>query len=115
MQPTDPTVVLDREQLKNITMDDEFLMREIVGALVADTARQLDNLKEALGRGAAAECARLAHSARGACGNVGATSLWAVFSEIEAAAKESRLDQCRLLLERAAVEFDKLRQEAAAL
>lgn len=115
MQPTDPSVVLDREQLKNITMDDEFLMREIVGALVADTSRQLENLNSAVHRGAAEECARLAHSARGACGNVGATSLWAVFSKIEAAAKEGDLDHCRTLLRQAGEEFEKLRQEAAAL
>jgi hypothetical protein len=33
--------VLDVEQLKNITMDDADLMREILDALISDTSRQL--------------------------------------------------------------------------
>jgi histidine phosphotransfer protein HptB len=115
MQPADPTVVLDREQLRNITMDDEFLMREIVTALIADTARQIEKLNDALGRNAAGECVRLAHSARGACGNVGATAMWAIFSAIEADAKNGDLDPCRARMPQVALEFEKLRQEAKTI
>ncbi len=115
MQPADPTAVLDRAQLKNITMDDEFLMREIVSALVADTAQQIEKIKDALGRGASDECARLAHSARGACGNVGASAMWALFSAIEMDAKNGDLAQCHARLGQLDTEFEKLRQEAGNL
>ena len=115
MQPTDPTVVLDREQLRNITMDDEFLMREIVTALIADTSQQIEKLSGALDRNNADECVRLAHSARGACGNVGATSMWAIFSSIEEDAKKGDLDQCRARMPQIALEFEKLRQEAKTI
>ena len=115
MQPADPSVVLDREQLKNITMDDEFLMREIVGALITDTAQQIEKLKDALARGAADECARLAHSARGACGNVGASSLWTLFSSIEMDARAGDLARCRARMAEVDGEFDKLRHEANSL
>lgn len=94
-------------------MDDEFLMREIVAALVTDTAQQIEKLTAALSRNAAEECVRLAHSARGACGNVGATAMWALFSAIEADAKNGDLDQCRARMPQVSLEFEKLRLEAS--
>ena len=36
-----PSAVLDREQLRDITMDDEELMREILAVLVDDTLNKL--------------------------------------------------------------------------
>ena len=45
---TETTAVLDREQLRDITMNDEALMREIVGVLVDDTSRQIPLLAAAI-------------------------------------------------------------------
>ncbi|MBI3473160.1 MAG: Hpt domain-containing protein [Candidatus Solibacter usitatus] len=107
--------MLDMAQLRNITMEDQDLMREIVGALVDDAARQIEALREAVERGSAPDCARLAHSARGACGNVGAASMAAIFTDVEYQAKNGDLSRCELQLHSLAVELDKLRTQAETI
>ncbi|MGH9658987.1 MAG: Hpt domain-containing protein [Bryobacteraceae bacterium] len=110
-----PPAVLDRAQLRNITMDDEELMREIVGQLIDDAARQIGALEEAFGRSDATACARSAHSAKGACGNVGAASLAALFAAVERDAQQGQLERCGGLLRGLAVELEKLKAEAGKL
>jgi hypothetical protein len=40
VQVSDPSLVLDLHHLKDITLDDDDLMREVVSALIDDTSRQ---------------------------------------------------------------------------
>src|SRR5262249_11879300 len=75
--------VLDLEQLKNITMDDADLMREILITLISDTSRQLLALERAVSEADAKETVRVAHYSKGACANVGATSTARILQEIE--------------------------------
>lgn len=107
--------VLDRAQLRNITLDDEELMREIIGALVADASRQIEALDDAIRQGRVEECARLAHSAQGACGNVGAASLAALFRAIEFQAKAGDVSQCAPKIQDLSSELEKLRAEASSI
>jgi HPt (histidine-containing phosphotransfer) domain-containing protein len=44
----DVTEVLDWQQLRDVTSDDDHLMREIVGALIDDTSRQIPLLEAAI-------------------------------------------------------------------
>ncbi|MBV8907122.1 MAG: Hpt domain-containing protein, partial [Acidobacteriia bacterium] len=74
MEPREQTAVLDRDQLREVTFDDEALMREIVDALIDDTRRQMLLLDAAIREQDATRCVRLAHYSKGACANVGARS-----------------------------------------
>jgi HPt (histidine-containing phosphotransfer) domain-containing protein len=115
MEQVSSTAVLDLSQLRNITLDDEELMREVVAILLSNASNQIEELRRAVERGDAAACVRVAHSARGACGNVGAISLAALFSSVERDARSGDLEQCRDSVGRLEIELEKLRSEANAL
>jgi HPt (histidine-containing phosphotransfer) domain-containing protein len=105
-------LVLDICQLRNVTLDDEALMREVVRALLIDASERIDDLRGAIERADALECARLAHTAQGACGNVGAASMAALFWSIEQNARAGDFNLCKSALENLSIELDKLRFEA---
>jgi HPt (histidine-containing phosphotransfer) domain-containing protein len=107
-------LVLDFCQLRNVTLDDETLMREVVCALLIDASQRIDELREAIKRADAAECVRLAHTAQGACGNVGAASMAALFWSVERNARGGDFNGCKSALENLSIELDKLRFEASA-
>jgi len=75
--------VLDREQLRSVTLDDEELMRELVWTLIDDTSRQLISLQAAISEGNGPLAARLAHYSKGACANLGAKSAADLLLRIE--------------------------------
>jgi len=107
----DATMVLDRQQLRNATLDDEELMREIVAALIDDTALQLPLLDAAIRQRDPRATARLAHYAKGACATVGARSAAAALEDIERTAARDDFDACRLSLGNLAQAIDRLRAE----
>jgi HPt (histidine-containing phosphotransfer) domain-containing protein len=107
--------VLDVEQLRNITMEDDDLMREILVSLISDTSRQLYALERAVATADAKETARLAHYSKGACANVGATSTARILQEIEKKAAAGDLQACGASLPSLQREFQKLQAEAAHL
>jgi len=106
------TAVLDREQLREVTMDDEELMREILIALVDDTSRQLGLLAGAIEEQDAQKTARLAHYSKGACANVGANRAAAVLKEIENQAAARSFSDCAVTLQTLTREVELLRVEA---
>jgi HPt (histidine-containing phosphotransfer) domain-containing protein len=107
--------VLDFEQLKNITMDDAELMREILVTLISDTRQQLSALERAVSAADAKEASRLAHYSKGACANVGATATARILQEIEKKAAAGDLEACGASLPSLQREFQKLQQQASAL
>ncbi len=111
----DTALVLDREQLREITLDDPDLMREILLALVDDTSRQLVLLDSAIREANAQKCIRLAHYSKGACANVGANAAAALLKEIERNAAARRFDECNSSLAILTREVERLRAEAATL
>jgi len=106
---------LDRDQLREVTFDDEALMREIVDALIDDTRRQMLLLDAAIREQDATRCVRLAHYSKGACANVGARSAATILKEIETKAGARDFSQCQDAMMRLAQEVDLLRSEAGAL
>ena len=108
-------LVLDVSQLRNVTLNDEALMREVVAALVSEVSQQIDGLSRAVQRGDAKACITVAHNAYGACGNVGAASMAAVFYSIERQATEGNLSQCQSHVERLNAELEKFRREADSM
>ena len=111
----DTAAILDREQLRDITMDDDALMREILGVLIDDTTRQMHLLDAAIREQDAARCVRLAHYSKGACANVGANSAAAILKHIEGQAANHAFQECQQALMRLAHEVDLLRSEAVSL
>jgi HPt (histidine-containing phosphotransfer) domain-containing protein len=107
--------VLDREQLRDVTLDDEALMREIIAALIDDTSRQMELLSAAILQHDATRCMRLAHYSKGACANVGANSAAAVLKDIEVKAASADFAECGTALNRLAREMDLLRSTAVSL
>lgn len=115
MDTSHPTGHLDREQLRDVTMDDESLMREIVSVLIDDTSRQMKLLQAAIQDQDATRCMHLAHYSKGACANVGATAAAAILKDIERRAASHNFDECGAALGRLAREVEELRSAAAFL
>jgi HPt (histidine-containing phosphotransfer) domain-containing protein len=102
---------LDVAQLREITFEDEDLMRELLAALIDDTARQMPLLDLAIRNTDGPQCARLAHYCKGACSNVGAKAAATVLAELERNAKAGAMDECSRQLAALALEVDRLRAE----
>lgn len=111
----DAPTILDREQLRDVTLDDESLMREILAALIDDTTRQMVLLNMAIQQQDATRCMRLAHYSKGACANVGATSAAAVLKHIENQAANRDFPACQASFAELAQEVDRLRSVATSL
>ena len=114
MQVPDATIVLDRAQLRDVTLDDEDLMREILTALIDDTSRQMPFLESAIRAEDSQKCMRLAHYSKGACANVGANAAAAVLKRLEREAAGHEFPECRVSLVNLAAEIERLRCEASA-
>jgi len=115
MEGSSALLVLDISQLRNVTMNDEALMREVVIALVSDASQQVEKLKNAVERCDAKECRRLAHALTGACGNVGAAAMAALSSTIEHQAVAGDLASCRTSIDHLVTEIERLRDEANSI
>lgn len=115
VQVPDATIVLDRAQLRDVTLDDEELMREILKALIDETTRQMPLLESAVRAEDSEKCMRLAHYCKGACANVGANAAAAVLKRIEREAEGREFPECRASLANLAAEIERLRYEAVAL
>jgi HPt (histidine-containing phosphotransfer) domain-containing protein len=108
----DATIVLDLEQLREVTLDDDELMGQILTALIDDTARQIPLLQAAIRERDAPKCARLAHYSKGACANVGANAAAAVLEAMERQAASGSMAECSMQLARLASEVERLRQQS---
>lgn len=107
--------MLDHDQLREVTLDDEALMREVLEALVDDTRRQMLLLDAAIREQDATRCVRLAHYSKGACANVGARSAAEILKEIERKAANREFPECRNALSRLAEQVDLIHTEAVSL
>jgi HPt (histidine-containing phosphotransfer) domain-containing protein len=115
VEPREQTAILDRDQLREVTLDDDALMREILAALVDDTKRQMVLLDAAIREQDVTRCMRLAHYSKGACANVGARGAAAILKEIESEAAGRNFPECQVALVRLVQEMDLLNSEATAL
>jgi HPt (histidine-containing phosphotransfer) domain-containing protein len=111
VQSIDPDAILDREQLRDITMDDEELMREILATLLDDTSTHIHKLESAVHQSDSNLCIRLAHYCKGSCSNVGANAVASIFQNIERQAKDLEFQQCNASLAALATEMQRLRTE----
>jgi HPt (histidine-containing phosphotransfer) domain-containing protein len=115
VQASDSSLVLDVHQLKDITLDDDQLMREVLAALIDDTSRQLSLLDAAIREQDSQRCMRLAHYSKGACANVGANRAAARLKQLEQDAARSAFGECSIGLQALIEELDILRHEAEVI
>jgi HPt (histidine-containing phosphotransfer) domain-containing protein len=111
----DRNVVLDLQQLRDITLDDEELMREVLTALIEDTSKYLELLDAAIRAKDQERCQRLAHYCKGACANVGANAAAAVLRRIEQDAGANDFRDCAESLIALHDEMFRLRVEAKSI
>jgi HPt (histidine-containing phosphotransfer) domain-containing protein len=107
--------VLDLDQLRDICMEDQDLMRELVTSLIDDAKAQIPELERAVESADATKCARVAHYVKGACANVGAVSMATILKNIEQSAGEGDFEACRMSVRNLALELQKFSTEAAAI
>jgi HPt (histidine-containing phosphotransfer) domain-containing protein len=112
VQVSDTTTVLDWEQLRDITLNDEELMREILLALIDDTSQQIQLLGAAIREQDSQKTMQLAHYSKGACANVGANSSAALLAAIEHEAGRGEFPECGTSLTALAIEIERLRLQA---
>jgi HPt (histidine-containing phosphotransfer) domain-containing protein len=112
VQVTDQATVLDRQQLRDITLDDSELMREVLNALLDDTSKQLALLDYAIRNKDPQKTMRLAHYCKGACANVGANAAAAVLKRMEQQASSHSFADCSVSLGNLMEELERLRAEA---
>jgi HPt (histidine-containing phosphotransfer) domain-containing protein len=105
---------LDREQLRDVTMDDEDLMREVLSVLWEDTLAQVPKLEVAVRNRNVEQCVRLAHYSKGACANVGASAAARVFRRIEQDARAAEFGRCEESLAALNAALTALQAEIAA-
>jgi HPt (histidine-containing phosphotransfer) domain-containing protein len=103
---------LDWDQLRDITLNDEDLMREILTALIDDTSQQIQLLAAAIREQDPQKTMRLAHYSKGACANVGANSAAALLKQIELGARKGEFPECDASLTALSGELDRLRQQS---
>jgi len=108
----DATLVLDRDQLRDITLEDEQLMREVLAALIEDTSQQLAQLDSAIQARDPDRCKRLAHYCKGACANVGANAAAEVLRRMEQQAVSRDFTSCAKSLTALGDELERLREES---
>src|SRR3954451_17777781 len=108
---TDQTSVLDWTQLRDITLHDDELMREVLTTLLDDTAKQIALLDQAITSQDHQKTMRLAHYCKGACANVGANAAAAVLRRLEQQAAHQSFEACVVSLHNLAEEMERLRVE----
>jgi HPt (histidine-containing phosphotransfer) domain-containing protein len=108
---TDTQTVLDWTQLRDATLGDADIMREILAALIDDTGKQIRNLESAIREQDGPKCMRLAHYCKGACANVGANRAAELLRQLEQAAAGGHFADCSASLAALGKELDLLREE----
>ena len=105
MRVTDHAIVLDRQQLRDITLDDDELMREVLTSLLDDTSKQVALLDQAIRAQDPQKTMRLAHYCKGACANVGANAVAAVLKRLEEQAARNAFGDCAASLSSLSLEL----------
>lgn len=115
MKAIDTYVTLDKQQLRDVTLDDAGLMKDILAALIDDTSQQVPLIEDAIRAGDAQRCMNLAHYCKGACANVGAVSAASLLKRIETQAAAEQFQDCGEALAALAQQIGLLREEAKTL
>jgi HPt (histidine-containing phosphotransfer) domain-containing protein len=106
-------VVLDRDELRNVTLDDRQLMGEILWALIDDASRHAGMLESTLKEANGQRSMRVARHAARACANLGANATAEAFQAVARHAGSREFDACRSSMAVVRAEIERLREEAS--
>ena len=87
----------DLNEFLDRMMGDETLADTVIAAFLEDTPKQMSAFKHALAADDAAAAQRIAHSIKGAAGNMACPRLHRAAESVERACREGRLDEARPL------------------
>ncbi len=90
--------VVDLERLKEITLGQVELQREIMAAFIEILRANVEAIQEAISSGDCLTISRCAHQIKGAAANVGVPSIKEMAAELERQAKEQNLVNATQLL-----------------
>jgi HPt (histidine-containing phosphotransfer) domain-containing protein len=90
--------LFDLAEFKERVQDDTALLLELLDIFASDYEVKRQSLQEAISKGDCDELKSVAHSLKGASGNISAKSLRAVFVKLEDAAKSGDLSNTGDLL-----------------
>jgi HPt (histidine-containing phosphotransfer) domain-containing protein len=99
---------IDWEQLHQVSEDDPEFELELLTMLAEDVKIHINDLRQAVIDGDALAIANEAHYIKGASANVGIISITAAAKQIEALARQQRLDDTAEIVERMAIDLDAL-------
>ncbi len=94
------------DELRGLGID---FFRELVGIFITDAPMRIERMKNALTGGDGRELAQQAHALKGSAGNLAATRVQQLASDIEARARAGELDTVSRLLEEIQREFTAVR------
>jgi HPt (histidine-containing phosphotransfer) domain-containing protein len=106
-------VVLDRLRLRNLTDGDAEFERELLETFVTSARVLMADLRSGLMARNAVAVGKEAHSLKGVCLNVGATSLAKFAAELELAARAGKVEAIDVTLEQLRSEEEALWSELA--
>jgi len=101
--------LFDPSELLEMLEGDKEIMALILNVFVEDTAVQLPALKQALEMRDNAKVRNLAHSLKGATGNIGAKSMQSLAAQIEIAGREAKLTGAEGLIASLSEQFEELK------
>jgi HPt (histidine-containing phosphotransfer) domain-containing protein len=99
------------EELLERLMGDEEVARTIIAGFLSDIPEQIEKFKKCVDAGDSVAAHRLAHTIKGAAGNIGAPALRRVAFELEELGEAVDLDEAVKKLPQLDEEFGSLRQK----
>ncbi len=106
---------LDFQRVREAAGDDPEFIRELMDLYLEDAAERLEELRAALGAGAAEELARCAHKLKGSSANVGATGVSQCAKTLEEKGKAGELGGAQGLIDQADAELRMIATEVKEL
>jgi HPt (histidine-containing phosphotransfer) domain-containing protein len=107
--------IIDIKDFMERVQDDKELLLELLDIFQDDFVGKRQAMDEAIKGNDIAKIKELAHSLKGASGNISAKEMHANFLKIEQAAKNNDLSQAAVILKDVDVQFDLIKQYSAKI
>jgi HPt (histidine-containing phosphotransfer) domain-containing protein len=111
-QVLDPSAL---ETLLEVVGGEPALLGELIDSFLEETPPLLNNLRQALGQGDAAELRRAAHTIKSSSNDFGATTLAELCQELETMGKAGTLDRAAEVVAQAEKEYEQVRVKLEAV
>lgn len=107
--------IIDLKDFMERVQDDKELLLELLDIFQEDFINKRQALDEAVKTKDIAKIKEIAHSLKGASGNISAKAMHANFLKIEAAAKSNDVDQTASILKDIDVQFAQIKEYSARI